>query len=151
MRIEKVSEFLYNFFINSGYSFYIDYDDQDDLINLVKRIVLKYKKRLGLKGFYKVNVYPVEKVGIFIDLINMDMIEVSNNIDLRVVVHRNKNVYFETDDYFIIDKYKDIMYYNKLFYLNILNIEDINKVVDFGRFVLEDDIDLSKGITIGGL
>ncbi len=151
MKIEKISQLEYRIFVNRGYYLDIDYNKQSDLISLVKEIVLKYKNKLNLSGFYKVKVYPIDRVGIYIDLVNMDSLEYSTNIDLRVIVYQNKKVYFETDDYFIIDKYDNIVYYNKLFYVNINKIEDINEIVDYGRFVLEDDINLNKAIVIGEL
>ena len=60
--------------------------EKSDLIDTVKDIIIKYRNRLKLRGFYKVKVYVNERVGLFIDLCKIDDIDYSNALDLRVLV-----------------------------------------------------------------
>ena len=56
-------------FINANY---VDSFERDSLTLKVKNIIMKYRLKLGLKGFYKVKVFVNEKVGLFVDIYKLD-------------------------------------------------------------------------------
>ena len=85
--------------------------EKSDLIDTVKDIIIKYRNRLKLRGFYKVKVYVNERVGLFIDLCKIDDIDYSNALDLRVLVFYDEKVYFGTDDYFILEGCRKVRYF----------------------------------------
>ena len=58
--------------------------EKEDLVKQVKNIIIKYKSKLNMKGFYKVKVHVGEDIGLFIDIYKIDDIEYSNSLDLRI-------------------------------------------------------------------
>ena len=70
-------------------------EEKQEIIKLVKETVLKANKmyHLNLKGFYKVRVYMNKRVGLVIEIINVDDISISNAIDLRVLVYFDQDFY----------------------------------------------------------
>ena len=59
--------------------------EKEDLVKQVKDIIIKYKSKLNMKGFYKVKVHVGEDIGLFIDIYKIDDIEYSNSLDLRIL------------------------------------------------------------------
>lgn len=113
--------------------------EKSDLIDVVKNIIIKYRTRLKLRGFYKAKVYVNEKVGLFIDLCKIDDIDYSNSLDLRVLVFYDEKVYFGTDDYFILEGCEKVRYFEKEFYCDVSDVE-ILRVVEFGHFIYGDEV-----------
>lgn len=142
MKIEMYSDNNFKFFISNLYSIDIDVENKEDLIKLVKHIVGRFKIKLNLHGFYKLKVYFNKKVGIFIEGIKIDDFSFSNNLDLRVLVCSDYDVYFCTDDYFAIKEYGVVRYFNNKFYCNVSDICDINSVVEYGNFIFGEDVSL---------
>lgn len=93
MKIELVSKDSFNIFINIGYFKEVKFNDKDNIIDIVKDFILKMRHKLKMSGFYKVKVYVNKKVGMFLDIIKIEDIEFSNNIDLRVIVCLNEDIY----------------------------------------------------------
>lgn len=110
-----------------------------DLIEEVKNIILKYRVKLRLKGFYKVKVFVNEKVGLFIEMCKIDELEYSNTLDLRILVFYDEDVYFETDDYFVLEGCGKIRFYNNKFYCDVKNVSILG-VVEFGSFIFGDEV-----------
>lgn len=110
-----------------------------DLIEEVKNIILKYRVKLRLKGFYKVKVFVNEKVGLFIEMCKIDELDYSNTLDLRILVFYDEDVYFETDDYFVLAGCEKIRFYNNKFYCDVKNVSILG-VVEFGSFIFGDEV-----------
>lgn len=123
--------------------------EKSDLIDTVKNIIIKYRNRLKLRGFYKVKVYVNEKVGLFIDLCKIDDIDYSNALDLRVLVFYDEKVYFGTDDYFILGGCRKVRYFEEEFYCDVSDV-DVLRVVEFGHFIYGDEVlkVLEEGILV---
>lgn len=138
MRFEVVSDEEFFIFVNSLYAEINNYRDKDQVVSVVKDIIIKYKSRLKLRGFYKIKVYLDEKVGLFIEGIRLESLERSGALDLRVIVYFDEDIYFKTDDYFAISEVSNIRYYDGNYYCLVRDIIDINKVVEFGEFVYGD-------------
>jgi len=148
MKIELVSKDSFCIFINSGYFKGIKFNDKDNIVEVVRNFILRMRHKLKMSGFYKVKVYVNKKLGMFLDIIKIEDIEFSNNIDLRVIVCLNEDIFFETDDYYILPSNVKMRYFHGKYYVNINEIDDIYNILEFGRFVygnqLKDIIDKSK-------
>lgn len=148
MKIELVSKDSFNIFINIGYFKEVKFNDKDNIIDIVKDFILKMRHKLKMSGFYKVKVYVNKKVGMFLDIIKIEDIEFSNNIDLRVIVCLNEDIYFETDDYYILPNDIKVRYFHGKYYVNVNDVDNIYNILEFGRFIygnqLKDIINKSK-------
>lgn len=140
MRFEFISDEEFFIFINNCYAKIKDYNDKDKIVEVVKKIISKYKNKLKLRGFYKIKVFPEEKVGIFLEGIKLESLEKSGVVDLRVIVYFDEDIYFKTDDYFVIREVSNVKYFDGYYYCLVKDILDINKVVEYGEFVYGDYI-----------
>lgn len=141
MKIEVIDKAKICIFINKEYLGDIKFNSKEDIILVVKDFIVKYKKRLNLRGFYKVKVFANKRVGLFLEVNRLEDIELSNTVDLRVIVHLDDKVYFMTDDYEILpSENTDVYYYNNNFYCDVDNISDVLKVVEFGKFIYGEEV-----------
>lgn len=141
MKIEMLTKDSYKIFVNKLYIKDIDLNDKDVIILAVKDIIQKLKQRLQLRGFYKVKVFPSKNIGLFIEIIQLEDLEFSNNLDLRVVVYFDEKIFFETEDYFVIQKYDSIIFFDDKFYCLIDDyFEDLLEIVEFGRFIYGKEV-----------
>ena len=112
MKIERIEE-GYKLFIQNIYFKDINWNDKETVIDRIKEIIVKIKKRynLKIKGLYRVKVYP-SKVGVILYILLLDEDNYSNlDLDLRIVIIFNKNIYLKIDDLSFVDNlpytYKD--------------------------------------------
>ena len=68
-------------------------------------------------------------------------------VDFRVIIIYNKDIYFEYDDYSLI-KNKNVFFYNGKYFIDIKYIDNYIRYCDYGSIVLLDDIDLNRLIYI---
>ena len=140
MNIKLTSKDTYKFYINK-LLFKGDLNDKEQIIDFVKQIILKKRKSLNLRGFYKVLVYVNKEIGLFIDMTKLEDSSYFNNLDLRVIVNNPSDIYFETEDYFLISDYKDIRYYNGKYYTLVDDCFDkIMEKIEFGRFIYGEEV-----------
>lgn len=141
MKIESYGKNCFKIFINSNYTKDLDYSNKEDMIGFIKRFILKLKNRLSLRGFYKIRVYPKNNIGIFLDMTKLDDIDLSNNLDLRIMIMYDEDYFFETEDYDLISDCNDIRYKDGLFYCVVDNSFDkILEKVEFGRFIYGKEV-----------
>ena len=140
MNIKQISKDNYKIFIDKFY-FVTDLDEKEQIIDFVKDIIMKKRKILNLRGFYKVLVYVNKKIGMFLDMIKLEDSSYFNNLDLRVIVNCDSEIYFETEDYFFIANGKDIRYLDGKFYL-LVDDSFMEKIEneEFGRFIYGEDV-----------
>ena len=140
MKIERLED-GYKLFIQNVYFKDINWNDKEIVIERIKEIINKIKKsyNLKIKGLYRVKVYP-SKVGVFLYILLLDEENYSGlDLDLRIVIIFNKNIYLKIDDSnFIIDNNLPYMYKDS-YYINIDNIDIIDKYIEYGSIVLEDE------------
>lgn len=140
MNIKQVAKDNYKIFINKLF-FKGSFDEKENIIDFVKDIILKKRKVLNLRGFYKVLVYVNKKIGMFIDMVKLEDSSYFNNLDLRVIVNNDSEVYFETEDYFFIADGKDIRYLDGKFYLLVDEFfQEKIENEEFGRFIYGEDV-----------
>lgn len=138
MKIEKIED-GYKLFIQNIYFKDINWNDKECVIERIKEIITKIKKRynLKIKGLYRVKVYP-SKIGVILYVLLLDEENYSNiDLDLRIIVVFNKDVYLKIEDSSFIDRlpytYKDS------YYINVEDITNIDKYIEYGSIVLEDE------------
>lgn len=141
MRIETCGKDNFNIFINDSYVEKDVYSSKDVMIDFIKKFILKIRDRLSMRGFYKIRVYPRIGVGIFLDIIKLDDIDLSNNLDLRVIIMSDEKFYFETEEYELIRECNDKRYKDGLFYCVVdNNFDKVLEKVEFGRFIYGKEV-----------
>lgn len=151
MKIEITGVKSYKIFINKLYIKNVDLNDRDSITLLVKDFLKKMKNKLHLRGFYKVKVFPHQAIGVFLELIQLEELEFSNNLDLRIVVYFDEAFFFETEDYFKISKSSNIRFLDGKFYCLIDDdFDELLEIVEFGRIIYGREVInvLSEGILI---
>ena len=141
MRIESYGKFDFKIFINSDYIGDLDYSNKELVINFIKKLLVKLKSKLSMRGFYKIRVYPNDKIGMFLDVTKLDDIDLSNNLDLRIIIMYDEDYYFETEDYDLIKNCNDLRYKDGFFYCLVDNSFDkVLEKVEFGRFIYGKEV-----------
>ena len=140
MKIELVSDNSFTIFINNKYIKSIDYDDKNEIVDVVKDIIFKFKDKLNLRGFYKVKVFVNSKLGLFLNIIKIEDMEFSNSIDLRVIVCMNEKIYFKTAYYEVIPENIKTKFIKNYFYIDVDDIDNVFDILEFGKFVYGDTL-----------
>ena len=141
MRIETCGKNNYIIFINSNYVKADIFLIKEELIKFIKEFMFKIKNRLNLRGFYKLKVYLNSKIGIFLDVNKLDDIDLTNNLDLRILVLDDVDFYFETDDYEVIKNCNDKRYKDGHFYCIVDDsFDELLEKVEFGRFIYGKEV-----------
>lgn len=137
MKVERINEELFDIFINFCYFKNVDLSNKIDLINVIKELLIKIDSRynLNINGFYKIKVYPKDKIGIFLNIIKIDDNEFSSGSDFRIVIYPNEKFLLETDNYEILDQNILKKYYNGKFYIDIDDIKNIYNIIDMGNII----------------
>lgn len=140
MKIETYGKEKFSIFINSCYIKEDIYNDKDDLILYIRNFVLRLRRKLGLRGFYKVRAYYKKSIGIFLDINKLDDLDLVNNLDLRILTF-NDDIYFETDDYQLICNFNEKRFMDNKFYCIVdEKVDDIIKICEFGRFIYGKEV-----------
>ena len=141
MKIEELEE-GYKLFIQNVYFRDINWNDKESVIDRIKDIINKIKKRynLKIKGLYRVKVYP-NSVGVLIYILLLDEDNYGDcELDLRIILILNKDIYLKiVDSSFILDKNTPYLYKNN-YYINLKDIDDYNKYIEYGELTLEEEM-----------
>lgn len=134
MKIERLDDKHYFIFLNIMYLNDIQIN-KEDIIRVVSEFLKKIKNKLLLNGFYKVKVYLEKRIGLFLDLIQIEDSDYYNYVDFRIVVYLDEKIYFRTKDYFLLPKNCSIYYFQDYFYCDVNDIDNILDVIEFGDFI----------------
>ena len=120
----------------------------DDINDYMKKLILKLKKKyhLDIFGFYKVNIYKNNKIGMIIDLLKEDDIDFFTDlVDLKIKVYDDSNMYLRFNDYFFREK-KKVYVINNNFYMNIdkLSNKDFFSMIEFCSVIYGDELEKLK-------
>ena len=143
MKIERLSLGQFLLFFNVSYLKDVTLN-KDNLIQLVKELLAKFQNLLLLNGFYKVKVFVHQRVGIFLNILQVEEFEYGESVDFRIVVYLDEKIYFRTKDYFILPKDVPIYFDYTYFYCDVDDISDIMSVVEFGSFVYGRELDMVR-------
>ena len=133
MKIEMFNKEYY-IFISKYYIDKIDYSDKNSVGEVVKDYLFRYKDKLNLNGFYKVKVYSNKYVGLFLEINCLEESEYLNNLDLRVLVYLDEDIYFCCDDYFLISNFNKIYHYDDKFFGYVDKDVDVG-LLEFGNYI----------------
>ena len=120
------------------------YEEKPEIIKLVKNTVLKVNKiyHLNLKGFYKVRVYLNKKVGLVIEIIRVDDIDINNAIDLRVLVYFDQEFFIEVDNFDFVPKHKRVTFLDNKYYISVESLSDaeVFSLLELGIVIYKSDL-----------
>jgi len=107
----------------------------NDINEYIKKVILtlKRKYKIDIFGFYKINVYKNNKIGVLIDIIKEDDIDYFKDLlDLKIKVYENSKMYLKFNDYFLNEK-KNIIIKNNNYYIDIDNLreKELIKMIEF--------------------
>ena len=100
--------------------------DLDNLDMYMKELIIKLRRkyRKDIYGFYKVDVYVKDKIGMIIDFNLEEEIDFFRDlVDLKVVVHEEADVFLKFSDYFLFDK-KKVYFFEGEYYVDIDDLSD---------------------------
>jgi len=147
MKIEQTSEGL-NLFLNNKYFKDVDWDDKISIEKGVREVFrcIRNNFRVKMKGFYKIKIYP-NRIGTFLEVKKIDDDNYDGSeINFRIIVLFNKDLYLRMDDFFYLDTKCEKLFYNNNYYVKLNEVDDILSIVDFGDVVLDDEIDFERCI-----
>ena len=147
MKVEFIDNDSYKIFINSDYKKDLDLDNKEELGKFIKSVILKIRKfyNILLEGLYEVHVYVIKFIGTVLEIKNIDTY-LSKNIDLKIVVHNDEEIYLKVFKYELIKDYKSIKYFNNFFYVNVNDMEEkeIYKLVENTSIIYGNDLEEIK-------
>ena len=120
-----------------------DYYFTDNLKDITKEIKDLFNRlfnyyHIELSGLYEVIIFDNKKYGSVLEINKKENLFNPKLIDVKVKLFKNNNFYFKTKDYFIINKYNSVYYDNNYYYININNIDNVNKIIEFGNIIYNE-------------
>ena len=128
-------------------------DNKDiDLNNLdmyMKELIIKLRRkyRKDIYGFYRVDVYVKDKIGMIIDFNLEEEIDFFKDlVDLKVVVHEDVDVFLKFSDYFLFDN-KKVYFFEVEYYVDIddLSDEEFLEKLEFCKVIYGEELSDIKG------
>ena len=128
-------------------------DNKDiDLNNLdmyMKELIIKLRRkyRKDIYGFYRVDVYVKDKIGMIIDFNLEEEIDFFKDlVDLKVVVHEDVDVFLKFSDYFLFDN-KKVYFFEGEYYVDIddLSDEEFLEKREFCKVIYGEELSDIKG------
>ena len=128
-------------------------DNKDiDLNNLdmyMKELIIKLRRkyRKDIYGFYRVDVYIKDKIGMIIDFNLEEEIDFFKDlVDLKVVVHEDVDVFLKFSDYFLFDN-KKVYFFEGEYYVDIddLSDEEFLEKLEFCKVIYGEELSDIKG------
>ncbi len=131
-------EFDDNIIIIYLYRYSFNFDDKNNLNNEIKKIFVKLIKKynLDLFGYSKVNLYKNKNYGSVLEIEKIYNNDYNLNIiDLKVLIHEDNPFYLEMNDYYFDSMNDKIINYNGKYYLNLNDVNNIYKIIEFGKII----------------
>jgi len=124
-------------------------NDKEDLKKYIKETILKIKRKYkkDISGFYDVEVYTNNKIGMIIELKKEEGLELYQDIiDLNIKIHKEPKIYLEFDDIFIVEKFDNIYTKNNRYYIDSDNVDKNTflKIIEFTNFIYGENLEKLK-------
>ena len=124
-------------------------NDKEDLKKYIKETILKIKRKYkkDISGFYDVEVYTNNKIGMIIELKKEEGLELYQDIiDLNIKIHKEPKIYLEFDDIFIVEKFDNIYTKNNRYYIDADNVDKNTflKIIEFTNFIYGENLEKLK-------
>ena len=145
MKICEIDDDIYKIFLNDLEIKNINVASEKSLESTIRGVILRLKSKydIVLKGLYDVSIFI--KVGvsayIIIEKVNTFLFR-EKDIDLRIKIIFNSKFYFKTFDYDVVKAFNDVYFYNNEYYTEVSNLEDINKYIEFGDIIYDDNLNI---------
>ena len=116
----------------------------DNINDYMKKLILRLKRKyhIDIYGFYKVNVYKNNKIGMIIDLLKEDDIDFFTDlVDLKIKVYEDSSMYLKFNDYFFEEK-KSIYVINNNYYVDInkLSKKELLSMIEFCKIIYGEEL-----------
>lgn len=123
--------------------------DLNNLDTYMKELIIKLRRkyRKDIYGFYKVDVYVKDKIGMIIDFNLEEEIDFFRDlVDLKVVVHEEADVFLKFSDYFLFDK-KKVYFFEGEYYVDIDDVSDKEflESLEFCKVIYGEELSDIKG------
>lgn len=145
MKICEIDDDIYKIFLNDLEIKNINIESEKSLESTIRGVILRLKSKydIVLKGLYDVSIFIKEGVSayIIIEKVNTFLFR-EKDIDLRIKIIFNSKFYFKTFDYDVVKAFNDIYFYNNEYYTEVSNLEDINKYIEFGEIIYDDNLNI---------
>ena len=145
MKICEIDDDIYKIFLNDLEIKNINVASEKSLESTIRGVILKLKSKydIVLKGLYDVSIFITEGVSadIIIEKVNTFLFR-EKDIDLRIKIIFNSKFYFKTFDYDVVKAFNDVYFYNNEYYTEVSNLEDINKYIEFGDIIYDDNLNI---------
>ena len=120
-------------------------EDSNNINDYIKELILRLKKKykINIFGFYEINIYINDKVGMIIDIIKDDEDYFYDLLDLKIKVYENSPVYLKFNDYFLNDEFK-FKILDNYYYIDVENIskEKFLSMIEFCNLVYGEDLEI---------
>lgn len=136
-------EFDNNKIIVYLYQCFFDYHDIDKLNSEIKKIIIKLIKRYNLEffGYNIVHLYHNKYYGSVLEIENIYYSDFNINvIDLKLIIHHDNPFYLEMNDYYEDIENKKIIFFKGKFYYNLENVDNILKIIEFGKIIYKKSV-----------
>lgn len=145
MKICEIDDDIYKIFLNDLEIKDINVESEKSLESTIRGVILRLKSKydIVLKGLYDVSIFIKEGISayIIIEKINTFLFR-EKDIDLRIKIIFNSKFYFKTFDYDVVKAFNDVYFYNNEYYTEVSNLEDINKYIEFGEIIYDDNLNI---------
>ena len=134
MKICEIDDDIYKIFLNDLEIKNINVASEKSLESTIRGVILRLKSKYNivLKGLYDVSIFIKEGVSAYIII----------EKDLRIKIIFNSKFYFKTFDYDVVKAFNDVYFYNNEYYTEVSNLEDINKYIEFGDIIYDDNLNI---------
>jgi len=149
MNISYINDTDFKLFINDNFFEEIEYESKEELMTLLKAVILKVKKNYGIivSGLYEVNIYILKKIGLEFYFTKSDNYTFSNKVvDLKMTIHLDPNVYLKFDNYDYVSEYQNLRYEEGCFYLkpDLLDTSDLIKLSDLYTIIIDENNEIDN-------
>ena len=145
MKICEIDDDIYKIFLNDLEIKNINVASEKSLESTIRGVILRLKSKydIVLKGLYDVSIFIKEGVSayIIIEKVNTFLFR-EKDIDLRIKIIFNSKFYFKTFVYDVVKAFNDVYFYNNEYYAEVSNLEDINKYIEFGDIIYDDNLNI---------
>lgn len=123
--------------------------DLNNLDMYMKELIIKLRRkyRKDIYGFYKVDVYIKDKIGMIIDFNLEEEVDFFRDlVDLKVVVHEEADVFLKFSDYFLFNN-KKVYFFEEEYYVDINDVSDKEflEKLEFCNLVYGEELSDIKG------
>lgn len=121
----------------------------DEIKKYIKDLVYKLKKvyKKKISGFYNVNVFMNDKIGMILDFSREDDFDFFRDVvDLNVIVNKDSEIYLRFSDLFLINNFDNVYFLDDYFYVDVssISLKEFYNVLEDSKFIYGKRLDILK-------